>query len=321
MKRFTLLLISLLIFSPTQTLAIPARVVYSQDAQGINSSGIDLKVWSGYGLTINFIPTGEIIKQVWIGDPSRISFTSNGDLCQKNTSNQDCTNAGATVLFLRHIKPIDFPNITSSGDGSTQITILTNGTNGQKQYQFKLIPSTGKPTYTSLVIKPDSSRPNPVLLARERVPVTPVKKPSLPQQTVASINYQNVAAASSSPSSLGGVKGKGEGGKVLNPLPLNPSPFPSPHPAFLGWQTASSVSSPRTVTLGNTLQRNDANAIAYGLSVAVSKGKIQPNSTNWRKAQDAIKLLRRGKSRDEAVALSGIAPSLFEQLINWGKVQ
>ncbi|WP_084227259.1 glycosyltransferase [Nostoc sp. KVJ20] len=45
---------------------------------------------------------------------------------------------------------------------------------------------------------------------------------------------------SSSPSELGRVKGKGEGGKVLNPLPFPLSPFPSPHPAFLGWQTTSS---------------------------------------------------------------------------------
>ncbi|MBD2531907.1 hypothetical protein H6G97_20890 [Nostoc flagelliforme FACHB-838] len=276
MKRFTLLLISLLIFSPTQALAIPARVVYSQDAQGINSSGIDLKVWSGYGLTINFIPTGEIIKQVWIGDPSRISFTSNGDLCQKNTSNQDCTNAGATVLFLRHIKPIDFPNITSSGDGSTQITILTSGTNGQKQYQFKLIPSTGKPTYTSLVIKPDSSRPNPVLLARERLPVTPIKKPSPPQQTVTPTNHQNVTAA-------------------------------------------SVVSSISTLPLNNSTQRSDANAIAYGLTIANRNGTIKLNSPTWKKAQDAIRLLRRGKSREEAASLSGVTLSVFNQLLDWGQ--
>ncbi|MEH2291329.1 hypothetical protein [Nostoc sp.] len=44
---------------------------------------------------------------------------------------------------------------------------------------------------------------------------------------------------SSSPSELGGEKGKAEGGKVLNPLPFSLSPFPSPHPASLGWQTTS----------------------------------------------------------------------------------
>ncbi|MBH8553496.1 hypothetical protein I8751_14170 [Nostocaceae cyanobacterium CENA357] len=39
---------------------------------------------------------------------------------------------------------------------------------------------------------------------------------------------------SSTPSSLGGVKGKGEGGKGLNPLPFSLSPFPSPHKRIFG---------------------------------------------------------------------------------------
>ncbi|MDZ8084420.1 MAG: glycosyltransferase [Nostoc sp. DedQUE12b] len=45
---------------------------------------------------------------------------------------------------------------------------------------------------------------------------------------------------SSSPSELGRVKDKGEGGKVLNPFPFPLSPFPSPHPAKLTCQTTSS---------------------------------------------------------------------------------
>ncbi|MBD2522077.1 type I polyketide synthase [Nostoc sp. FACHB-133] len=52
------------------------------------------------------------------------------------------------------------------------------------------------------------------------------------------------SSPSSSPSELGGVKGKGEGGKVSNPLPLTPSPFPSHHAAFWGWQTTSIAQSP-----------------------------------------------------------------------------
>lgn len=89
-KYFSLtksVLFGLLVLSQSQVLASSgARIVYSQDAQGVNSVGIELKVWQGYGVTINFIPTGEVIKQVWIGDPSRISFTSNGNLCQKNSN-------------------------------------------------------------------------------------------------------------------------------------------------------------------------------------------------------------------------------------------
>ncbi|MFN6572018.1 MAG: hypothetical protein RMY31_033440 [Dendronalium sp. ChiSLP03b] len=267
-----------LILNPAfNALAIPARVVFSIDAQNLNSKGIDLKVWSGYGLTINFIPTGEVIKQVWIGDPSRIGFTSNGDLCSKSNSNNEsseCTNTGATVLFLRQIKPVNFPHMTSSADGSTQITVITNGPDGHKQYQFKLIPATGQPAYTSLVIKPDSERPAPLLTARVQPAVT-TKKSSATQQTLTPVKKQNVTVTSTPPA--------------------------------------------LTLTIGNTLQRSDANALAYGLAIARQKEIIKPGSTNWRKAQDAIRLLRRGKSRDKALALSRMPSELFEKLINWGQ--
>ncbi|MFN6462351.1 MAG: hypothetical protein RMZ41_010945 [Nostoc sp. DedVER02] len=45
--------------------------------------------------------------------------------------------------------------------------------------------------------------------------------------------------ASSTPRELGGVKGKGEGGKGLNPLPFSLSPALTS--AFLGWQTTSAA--------------------------------------------------------------------------------
>lgn len=277
MKKVICLLLNFIIFNAGQTLALPARTVYSQDAQGITSNGIDLKVSKGYGVTINFIPTGEVIKQVWIGDPSRIGFTSNGDLCQKNAE-QECSNTGATVLFLRQIKPIDFPHLTSSSDGSTQITVITSGSDGQKQYQFKLIPATGKPSYTSLIVKPDSERPAPVLLANKQPSVVITKKTSSQPQTPTPVKNQNVTTT-----------------KVVSPV--------------------------RTLIIGNTPQRSDANALAYGLAIAVRNGQVKRSSTNWKKAQDAIRLLRRGKTTDEALALSGMPSELFEKLINWGKVQ
>ncbi|MBD2531917.1 hypothetical protein H6G97_20940 [Nostoc flagelliforme FACHB-838] len=92
-------------------------------------------------------------------------------------------------------------------------------------------------------IKPSSRRPSP-----EKLEVTLVTSVcSLSAMMTIAVAAMLFAAGqqpsevqpstSSSPSSLGGVKGKGEEGKVLNPLPLTPSPLPSPHPAFLGWQT------------------------------------------------------------------------------------
>lgn len=159
---FSFSLLSLFFVNQGQMLGIPTRIVYSKDAQGLSSQGVILNVADGYGLTIDFIPTGEVVKQAWLADPSHIGFSSNGNLCQLNQG--DCQSSGATILFLRKIKPIKFPHITSSSDGSTELTVVTQGTDGnQKEYQFRIVPIKGKPAYTNLVIKPDSERPKPLL--------------------------------------------------------------------------------------------------------------------------------------------------------------
>ena len=257
----------LLFINLGQALALPSRTVYSQDAQGIKSAGVDLKVWSGYGLTINFIPSGEIIEYVWIADPSRIGFTSNGNLCRKSESNTNCMNSGATVLFIRQIKPIDFPDLTSSQDGSTQMTVITKSVQGQKQYQFRLIPEKGMPSYTSLIVKPDSEKPKPLLLSKLQYDASP--------------NSSLIQISRTEPN---------------NVIQTRQATF---------FRNAS-------------FQRNDANAIAYGLSVAVQQGHIKPKSSTWYKIQDAIHLLRLGKSRQEAVSLSGISMFIFNKLIQLG---
>jgi len=205
-------------------------------------NNIDLKVWAGYGLTINFQKTGEKITQAWLSDPSRISFKTNGSLCSK-TDQTDCKSAGATVVFLRQIKQINFPNLTRSEDGGTQLVILTNGNEGQKQYQFRIIPARGNPQYASVFIKPsESPKPSPAL----------------------------------APS--------------LSAIPTRPGLLPKTH-------------------------RDNANALVAGLMLT----KIEPNSEQWNKAQLAIKLLRQGKSVNEASITSGIPLDVLSQLIRRGQ--
>ena len=204
-------------------------------------NNIDLKVWAGYGLTINFQKTGEKITQAWLSDPSRIAFKTNGNLCA-SPDQTNCKSAGATVVFLRQIKPINFPNLTRSEDGGTQLVILTNGNEGQKQYQFRIIPARGNPQYASVFIKPEE----PKLLS-----------------------------ALASP---------------LSAIPTRPRLLPKTH-------------------------RSNANALVAGLMVT----KIEPNSDQWNKAQLAIKLLRQGKSINEASTTSGIPLDVLNQLIRRGQ--
>jgi hypothetical protein len=265
MKKIFAIAVTLLLMNSSQVLAGSTRTIYSQDA---NSNFIELKVWSGYGLIINLMATGESVKQVWIGDPTRFAFTSNGNLCPQGGDEPDCSGGKATVIFLRQIKPIKFPALTSSKNGSTQITVLTN----QNQYQFKLTPAVGEPSYTSLVIKPNSEKPQPLLLNREQTQPTVVEKPILSEEII----------------------------------PIEPE------------KISVIRSTPRT-TPGGSIQRNDANAIVAGLVIGHHNGQIKRGSIIWKKAQDAIRFLRQGKSKEEAISSSQIDAQVFYQLIEWGQ--
>ncbi|MBD2302253.1 hypothetical protein [Nostoc sp. FACHB-190] len=323
MKNLVFLLATALALNAGQLLALPAaRNVYSQDAQGNNSTGLDLKIWQGYGLTINFMSTGEIIKQVWLGDPTHFSLTSNGKLCQQGTSNdENCGTGGATVLFLRQIKPINFPHLTSSDDGSTQITILTSSADGQKQYQFKLIPAKGQPSYTSLIIQPDSQRPSPVLrqptltTARTR-PQLVTRQPATQQLTDPVTKKPAITKPVSQRRTVATRQENTRSRQEEKLLTDNSLP---PRTVNVANNSTTTVALSKPVTGGNSIPRNDANALAYGLATAVSNREIKPYSTTWKKFQDAIRLLRRGKSQNEAISLSGVPPALFEQLINRGR--
>jgi hypothetical protein len=276
LKKTTIIAVFLILTSAAKATAMPIRTVYENDA---NSNAIELKVWKGYGLTINLMSTGETIKQVWIGDPSRFAFTSNGGLCPKQSGDSDCAVGKATVIFLRQIDPINFP-VTSSSNGSTQITVLTN----EKQYQFKIVPATGNPAYTSLVVKSDSDRPLPIRRQVSPQPLT-VEKP----QSAPSVVHQ-------------------------------PSPLPQQNIVFPPPQSVAVLRPNPGTTLDGAIQRNDANALAFGLAEAGRKGQVKPGSTTWNKVQDAIKLLRRGKTRDEAISLSQVDKTTFNQLLEWGQL-
>jgi hypothetical protein len=55
------------------------------------------------------------------------------------------------------------------------------------------------------------------------------------------------------------------------------------------------------------------------LVIARQKGEINYGTRMYRRVQSAIRLLRRGKSLEQAVTLSGVPTSVIKQLIAWGQ--
>lgn len=118
MKRLTFLPLALCLLFPSSALALSARTIFAEQAQGTNGTIVTLEVSPGYGLNINLIPTGEVVKKAWIDDPSRIALSFDGNLCQwKSEQQQSCSNEGATVVHLRQIQPIQFQNLPRSRSG------------------------------------------------------------------------------------------------------------------------------------------------------------------------------------------------------------
>lgn len=178
MKYLALLPVALVFISPS-ALALSARTISTEQAQGITGSIITLEVAPGYGLNINLIPTGEVVKKAWIDDPSRIVLSFDGNLCQQ-VGDQECNNEGATVIHLRQIKPIAFPDLPRSSGGGTLLTLITEGSSeGRKIYQFKVMPVSGQPKYTVLSISPEVEQIYPVIppaSVRQNLPI--VKAPN-----------------------------------------------------------------------------------------------------------------------------------------------
>lgn len=399
MRRIVSLPLTLSILFPSSSvLALPTRTVFAEQAQGFSGSGINLEVPPGYGLTINFIETGEVVKQAWIGDPSRFVFSSNGNLCPQGLQDSNCTNTGATVIFLRQIKPVDFPGLVSSLDGGTQLTLITEGVGGQKQYSFGLaaVPK-GKPKYTTLIIKPDLEKPAllPIIPSRQTPNTPPSMLDNLPTITSSVQQQQRILAQNSSSNNAATERPLAvpvpspsftrEGTRVLNnptpetnwipesfrqpvrtPVPKQPSTsaslpisrstqprISSPARSSFGRMAqhsrvtsvsptakpqdraskpkvfpkakirrSSSIALNSTTSQTNTdLQQSidDANAIAFGLRTANENGQIKAHTAMWRKAQSAIRLLRGGKTKEEAADIAKIRLTTLEQLIKWGQ--
>lgn len=182
MKRLAFLPLVLSLLFPSSALALSARTIFADQAQGTNGAIVTLEVSPGYGLNINLIPTGEVVKKAWIDDPSRIALSFDGNLCQwRGDRQQSCSNEGATVVHLRQIQAIQFQNLPRSRSGGTLLTLIAEGASGRKVYQFRVAPTSGEPKYTALIVKPDSERSTP---AFNRVPLV-VSSPQRQQRTTA----------------------------------------------------------------------------------------------------------------------------------------
>ncbi|NES01777.1 MAG: hypothetical protein F6K22_02415 [Okeania sp. SIO2F4] len=119
-------------------------------ARGDVDGGATVTVWPGHGLNLDFSLTGEIIRKVWLDDPSKVIADFDGNI----------SGGGARIIHLRRITPIKIPELPSTS--STLLTIVTEGRGGTTNlYSFKINYGNGTPEYTTVRIND-----TPVIIAQ-----------------------------------------------------------------------------------------------------------------------------------------------------------
>ncbi|MEH1913286.1 hypothetical protein [Nostoc sp.] len=136
------------------------RSIFSCQAQGLGGLVPTVDVWYQQGTNLSFIPAGEVIKKVWLNDPSQVTMDFDGPVCMQfgqeaNSSSGDCKNSAANVIQLRRIQKLDIPGLPATSN--TLLTVVTEAQGKNKLYTFRVIYKTDAPEYHTLAVFPDPS--------------------------------------------------------------------------------------------------------------------------------------------------------------------
>jgi hypothetical protein len=176
MKRVGILL-ALSVFVAQAAQANPVRSIFASQAEGKSGQLTTVVLWPGYGTNLNLIPTGEVVKKAWLDDPSRVAIDFDGCLGQSaGASNGTGEGCGATVIHLRQITGVNFPGLMTSSNASTLLTLIADGSQGKKLYQFKVMMGQGTPQYNTLTIQPDSQGTPYIDVGLRRAPLEDVER-------------------------------------------------------------------------------------------------------------------------------------------------
>ena len=156
------------------------RQVGVSQAMGVSGVTSVVSLSPMQSLNISFIKTGEIIKKVWLGNPSKVVMDYDSPLCTDGAKDSNC---GATVINLRQLaQPIDLEmNLPSAARGNlTSLTVITTGAGGGRNlYQFQLVLNEPTPAYSILEVVPDAQIPR----------LTPLKPALLNRSSKTSLDF------------------------------------------------------------------------------------------------------------------------------------
>lgn len=155
LKLALLLPIFTLLLLPTKVRAGIVRPIKAEQVSGRNATRQVIKVWSGHGVSISFYNSGEIIKKIWLDDPSK--FIVDVDGCLEGMKGCSDDNVGAGLIHLRKINTIKIRGLPQASSYGSHLTVITQSNIGKKVYHFSIVPGTGKPEYSRIDIVPSQN--------------------------------------------------------------------------------------------------------------------------------------------------------------------
>ncbi|EAZ88858.1 hypothetical protein [Crocosphaera chwakensis] len=158
-----LMLLGALTF-PSANLAIatepPLLRVVKTATQGQSNQmhPINIGLANGYGVTLSFLPSEQVITKAWLDNPNFVTIDGDGCL-QGLPGSVNCDGPGAKVLHLKRINDLKISGLPATN--TSLLTVITTGPDGGGIYLYRIHKAT-KPNSLIFEMVPPTPEPTPV---------------------------------------------------------------------------------------------------------------------------------------------------------------
>ncbi len=118
---------------------------------------VNIALANGYGVTLSFLPSEQVITKAWLDNPNFVTIDGDGCL-QGLPGSVNCSSdaPGAKVLHLKRINDLKIPGLPSTN--TSLLTVVTTGPDGGGIYLYRINKAT-RPN--SLIFEMVQSAPSP----------------------------------------------------------------------------------------------------------------------------------------------------------------
>lgn len=119
---------------------------------------VNIGLANGYGVTLSFLPSEQVITKAWLDNPNFVTIDGDGCL-QGLPGSVNCDGPGAKVLHLKRINDLGISGLPATN--TSLLTVITTGPDGGGIYLYRIHKAT-KPNSLIFEMVPPTPEPSPV---------------------------------------------------------------------------------------------------------------------------------------------------------------